>query len=71
MRARVSLDLRSLCIKLYRMGLEFVTVEQLASMLSISTQSSGHILAKMERLGLAERFSRRTYRIKTGKILGA
>lgn len=71
MRAKVSLDLMSLYLRLHRMGIEFITVEELASMLSISTQSSGHLLAKMERLGLVERFSRRTYRVKTRGLLRA
>ncbi len=60
---RVRVDPERLARALVLNGYSFVSVDQLANMLGISTRSAGRILAELRRRGLATRWSRRTYKL--------
>ena len=45
-------------------GKNFVTVQEVARMLGVSTKTAGRILKRLEELGIVERWSRRAYRVR-------
>ncbi len=45
-------------------GKNFVTIQEVARMLGISTKTAGRILRRLEEMGLVERWSRRAYRVR-------
>ena len=61
---RVYIDVRKLVSTLITLGYVYITVDQLASILGISTRTAGRILAEMSRRGLAKRWSKRTYKLE-------
>ncbi|MEB3859822.1 MAG: hypothetical protein LRS43_01275 [Desulfurococcales archaeon] len=65
-RVRASIDLRELALTISLLGARYVTVKDLSVMLGVSTRSAGKIMAKMERMGLARKYSRRAYIILAG-----
>ncbi len=60
---RVTISYEALVEMLSRRGKHYISVHELATMLGISRQAAGKILATMARLGLVERWSRRTYKL--------
>ncbi len=63
---RVTLDPHAVLYMLRSRGKTYVTVQELARLLGISTQAAGKLLARLAREGLAVRWSRRTYKLGTG-----
>jgi len=61
---RVYIDVHRLASTLAVLGYIYVTVDQLASILGVSTRTAGRLLAEMARLGLARRWSRRAYKLE-------
>lgn len=59
---RVRIDLLLLAGDLSRHG-RFVTVNGLSRRLGVSEKTAGKVLARMEKLGYARRFSYRTYEL--------
>ena len=47
-------------------GRSFITVQEVARMLGVSTKTAGRILKRLEELGMVERWSRRAYRVRLG-----
>jgi len=43
---------------------KFITVQEVARMLGISTKTAGKLLKRLEDAGIVERWSRRAYRVK-------
>lgn len=66
---RVRIDPERLARALVLSGYSFVSIDQLANMLGISTRSAGRILAELRRRGLAKRWSRRTYKLTLGAVM--
>ncbi len=63
MRMRVSVSPERLA-SLLLAGRRFVTVAELAEMLGSSRKAAGRILARLEELGLVERWSKTAYRVR-------
>lgn len=61
MKVRVTVDLKLLADVLVATGRRYVTVRQVSSMLGVSTKSAGRIMAMLEDMGYAVRYSERTY----------
>jgi len=60
----VTVELERLAETLARLYRGYLTLEQLARHLGTSTRTAGKVAARLERMGLLQRHSRRTYRIK-------
>ena len=45
-------------------GKSFVTIQEVARMLGVSTKTAGKILRRLEEMGIVERWSRRAYRVR-------
>ncbi|KSW12335.1 hypothetical protein CF15_06235 [Pyrodictium occultum] len=58
------IDVSRLASTLLTLGYIYVTVDQLAYILGVSTRTAGRILAEMARRGLARRWSRRAYKLE-------
>jgi DNA-binding IclR family transcriptional regulator len=63
-RVLVTVELEKLAETLARLYKGYLTVEQLARHLGTNTRSAGRVAAKLERMGLLQRHSRRTYMIR-------
>jgi len=60
---RVRIDLRMLAYDYAMMGKRFVTLSDVQARLAVSRETAGRVLAAMERMGLARRWSSRSYEI--------
>ncbi len=60
---RVEVNVRLLALEIARSGKRFVTVRDIERRLAVSSITAGKILARMESMGLARRFSGRAYEI--------
>jgi|GEM_PF-1751777 len=60
---RVRIDLERIAAMLILNGYVYITVSELSRLLGISTRSAGRILAEMQRRGLAEKRSKRAYKL--------
>lgn len=63
MRIRVTLDIRLVGEVLRSTGKRYITVKQVSRMLGVSTRTAGKIMARLEEIGYARRFSERTYEL--------
>lgn len=61
LKVRVKVGLVAAVLKGY--GKRYVTVREVSSMLGVSTRTAGRILARLEREGYVERYSKKAYRI--------
>ncbi len=66
---RAKIDVVRLASTLAMHGINYITVNQLAAMLGVSTRTAGRILAEMQRRGLAEKWSRRTYKLSLQRLV--
>ncbi len=62
-RVKVNIDIVRLVEALAGAGKRYITVDDLAHLLGVSTRSAGKILSRLEYIGAVERHSRRAYRI--------
>jgi uncharacterized protein with von Willebrand factor type A (vWA) domain len=62
-RILVAVEPERLAEALVRLYRGYLTLDQLALHLGTSTKTAGRVAAKLERLGLLERHSRRTFRL--------
>jgi len=60
---RVRVNIERIAASLLINGYTYITVQELSKLLGISTRSAGRILAEMQRRGLAERRSKRAYKL--------
>ena len=60
---QIKLQVEKLASTLVALGLVYISVDQLARLLGVSTKTAGRILAEMKRRGLVERWSKRTYKL--------
>ncbi len=60
---QIKLQVEKLASTLIALGLVYVSVDQLARLLGVSTRTAGRILAEMKRRGLVEKWSKRTYKL--------
>jgi Mn-dependent DtxR family transcriptional regulator len=67
-RVRATIDLYSLALAIALLGVKYVTARDLSAMLGVSTRSAGRIIARMERMGLVRRYSRRAYVLEHGAL---
>ena len=49
-------------------GRSFITIQEVARMLGVSTKTAGRILKRLEELGMVERWSRRAYRVRLDAV---
>ncbi len=49
-------------------GRNFITVQEVARMLGVSTKTAGRVLKRLEQLGIVERWSRRAYRVRVEAV---
>jgi Mn-dependent DtxR family transcriptional regulator len=66
----VKVDVLRLAYTLSRNGRRYLRVKDLSSMLGVSMRTAGKILAAMERLGVASRWSSSAYRIHQAELGG-
>ena len=57
----ISVDMYELYFKLRELGLYFISVDDLAKLLAVSTRSASRILSKMCELGLVVKLGKNTY----------
>ena len=62
MKARVTIDLYQLAKELSS-NKRYISINYLSRRLAISEKTAGKILSKLERMGLARRYSNRAYEI--------
>ena len=62
MKARVTIDLYQLARELSS-SRRYVSINYLSRRLAISEKTAGKILSKLERMGLARRYSNRAYEV--------
>jgi DNA-binding IclR family transcriptional regulator len=60
---RAKIDVEKVALTLILHGYAYITVQQLARLLGVSTRAAGRILAEMQRKGLAARRSKRAYKL--------
>ena len=66
---QVRLQVEKLASTLIALGLIYVSVDQLARLLGVSTKTAGRILAEMQRRGLVQKWSRRTYKLHIAQLV--
>ena len=66
---QIRLQVEKLASTLIALGLIYVSVDQLANLLGVSTKTAGRILAEMQRRGLAQKWSRRTYKLHITQLV--
>ncbi len=60
---RITVDLYTLSLLVLRSE-QFITAKKLAKVLGVSTKTAGKILAALEREGVVEKWSRKTYKVR-------
>lgn len=66
---QVKLQIEKLASTLIALGFLYISVDQLARLLGVSTKTAGKILAEMRRMGLAEKWSKRTYKLHITQLV--
>ncbi|BEP17561.1 hypothetical protein PYJP_09130 [Pyrofollis japonicus] len=65
---QIKLSIERLASTLVALGFIYVSVDQLARLLGVSTKTAGRILAEMHRRGLVRKWSKRTYKLNIASL---
>ena len=61
MEIRIKVDPLLIALTLVSYGYKYITIKRLSIILGSSSKTAGRILAELERMGIAKRYSRRAY----------